>query len=496
MDIVQRLICVVLLLLAPMAHADTVPAAKYYEMQGGGSNQHKTSSPEATCQSYLANSTAWTYSSATPDAQYPSRPTFKCMGISKQVPTSPPAHVHTAQENYTCDGIGGVIRFKDGLPSPALYPMVCIDVPACPEGQSRLPNGACGKPPVTCTPGCNGVCGTEQPLTNRGTLACFNGCYYSLGDAWGLVVSNDNAGKPVKTWWTDVEDNTGVPCDAPEDEQPDGAEDAPEKQDLPDPCPECDCAKKGMTWGSYTTNGTTTVMCLKPGSPGGKPVDIAPKPTVKTETPAPTPENPNPEPTTTVTPSPVITITPGSGAGSQPTVTETKTNPDGSTTSTSEPQSNYCEKNPSAKVCKDAEKEEGKGTWGGGCGSWECEGDAANCAMSRKIHQDRCDDIEGMEQFADAAGRGQRILHGEEDEDVTAYLNREGDGNRTVNVGSLVSDSGPYSFGASCISDVQFSIGGHAVSVPFSKICPYLEMIGYFLLAASYLAALRIVGFI
>ncbi|GAB7564727.1 hypothetical protein LG202_27670 [Methylobacillus methanolivorans] len=363
-------------------------------------------------------------------------------------------------------------------------------VPACVPPAVRQPDGTCKAPPQ-CTPGCNGVCGTEQPLTGKGTMACFNGCYYGLGDAFGLVVSNGQ-----KTWWTDVEDNTGVPCDAPEDEQPDGAEDAPDPAETPSPCPECDCAKKGMTWGSYTTNGTTTVMCLKPGTPGGKPVDIAPKPTVKTETPAPTPENPNPEPTTTVTPSPVITITPGSGAGSQPTVTETTTNPDGSTTSTSEPQEAYCQKNPNAKVCKEADKEDKKGTWGGGCGSWECEGDAANCAMSRKIHQDRCDDIEGMEQFADAAGRGQRILHGEEDEDVTAYLNREGDGNRTINVGSLVSDSGPYSFGASCISDVQFSIGGHSVSVPFSKICPYLEMIGYFLLAAAYLAALRIVGFI
>jgi hypothetical protein len=366
----------------------------------------------------------------------------------------------------------------------------CINVPACVAPQVRQPDGSCAEPPK-CTPGCNGVCGTEQALTNRGTLACFNGCYYGLGDAWGIVISN---GK--KTWWTDVEDNTGVPCDAPEDEQPDGAEDAPDPAETPDPCPECECAKKGMTWGSYTTNGTTTVMCLKPGTPGGKPVDVAPKPTVKTETPAPTPDNPNPEPTTTVTPSPVITITPGSGAGSQPTVTETTTNPDGSTTSTSEPQESYCQKNPNAQLCKEADKENEKGSWGGGCGSWECEGDAANCAMARKIHQDRCDDIEGMQQFENAATQGQRLLHGESDEDVTAYLNREGDGNRTINVGSLVSDSGPYSFGASCISDVQFSIGGHSVSVPFSKICPYLEMIGYFLLAAAYLAALRIVGLI
>lgn len=472
MDIVQRLILAVLLLISSLAQAEDVLMT--FRLESGP----ESNSRETACTSYhhpVDGPYRWNDGT--------------CINISN------PNRWGTVIMTSTCPSTATFLNnFRFDEPNNRYA--TCRYPTTCPQGEIRLPSGTCSKPPVTCTPGCNGVCGTEQPLTGRGTIACFNGCYYSLGDAFGLVVSNDNNGKPQKTWWTDVEDNTGTPCDAPEDEQPDGADDAPDKPDLPDPCPECECAKKGMTWGSYTTNGTTTVMCLKPGSPGGKPVDIAPKPTVKTETPAPTPENPNPEPTTTTTPSPVITITPGSGAGSQPTVTETTTNPDGSTTSTSEPQSNYCEKNPNAKVCKDAEKEEGKGTWGGGCGAWECEGDAANCAMSRKIHQDRCDDIEGMEQFADAAGRGQRILHGEEDEDVTAYLNREGDGNRTVNVGSLVSDSGPYSFGASCISDVQFSIGGHSVSVPFSKICPYLEMIGYFLLAASYLAALRIVGFI
>ncbi|MFL9611422.1 virulence factor TspB C-terminal domain-related protein [Methylobacillus sp. Pita2] len=486
MDIVQRVIfgwlipalAYVLLfmfvgLMSNEAFADEYDAHKKYRINGVDRD-----TAEEICEFSLVSS-GYTYSRVV----HVSSTSAQCFGFYPPPNNQEFQYQYSAQAVYSCP-YGGELR-------TSRTPPYCFNPPACPEGQTRQPNGSCAAPPVQCEPGCNGVCGTEQALTNRGTLACFNGCYYGLGDAWGIVISN---GK--KTWWTDVEDNTGVPCDAPEDEQPDGAEDAPDPAETPDPCPECECAKKGMTWGSYTTNGTTTVMCLKPGTPGGKPVDVAPKPTVKTETPAPTPDNPNPEPTTTVTPSPVITITPGSGAGSQPTVTETTTNPDGSTTSTSEPQESYCQKNPNAQLCKEADKENEKGSWGGGCGSWECDGDAANCAMARKIHQDRCDDIEGMQQFENAATQGQRLLHGESDEDVTAYLNREGDGNRTINVGSLVSDSGPYSFGASCISDVQFSIGGHSVSVPFSKICPYLEMIGYFLLAAAYLAALRIVGLI
>ncbi|MDR5172279.1 hypothetical protein IHQ56_10655 [Methylobacillus flagellatus] len=491
MDIVQRVILAVLLMLPLLAHAadEQIPAPyKQWRLQSPSSwytGESRGSDPSALCTAYIS------------EYIQPGRPgagqspgdmiqlnhrEYMCRSRSS---TGSFSNVISVRMWVSCSGLSWVEQTPN-----ANSPVMCT-VPACTPPQVRQSDGSCAEPPK-CTPGCNGVCGTEQPLTARGTLACFSGCYYGLGDAWGFVISNGKDGNPVKTWWTDVEDNTGVPCDAPPDEQPDGAEEAPETPDLPDPCPECECARKGHSYG--TVNGTA--VCLKPGTPGSKPVEIAPKPGTTTTTPAPTPENPNPESTTTPNPSTVITITPGSGAGSQPTITETTTNPDGSTTSTSEQQDKYCEKNPNAKVCKDADKEDGKGKWGGGCGSWECEGDAANCAMARKIHQDRCDDLEGMEQFADAANQGQRLLHGESDEEVTAFLNREGDGNRTINVGSMVSESGNYQFAASCISDVQFSIGGHSVSVPISKVCPYFEMIGYFLLAAAYLAALRIVGII
>ena len=462
MDIVQRLVLVMLLLLSSSVQAEDV--LMKFSYQGVGPYESR----EEVCLAYM----------------HPSWGSYRWSNGSCV------NNMHSSQflaivMSSVCNG-----QFFNNYRFSAIDDRyaTCRYVNPCPEPQVRNPdNGACeAPPPPSCEPGCNGACGSYMPFTAKGSQSCINNCYYTLEGSFAVVTGN---GQTV--YWNDVGPNTGVSCTEPDDETP-GDDGDPPKADLPDPCPECECAKKKMSWGEV--NGA--IVCVKPGTPGSKPVETANPPTTKTETPAPTPENPNPDPVTTVTPSPVITITPGSGAGSQPTITETVTNPDGSTTSTNEPQESYCQKNPSAKLCKESDKEEGKGSWGGGCGSWECEGDAAQCAMARKIHQDRCDDLQGMEQFESAASKGQKLLHGESDEDVTAYLNREGDGNRTINVGSMVSESGNYQFAASCISDVQFSIGGHAITVPISKVCPYFEMIGYFLLAAAYLAALRIVGVI
>ena len=350
----------------------------------------------------------------------------------------------------------------------------CRYLTPCPEGQTRKADGSCSAPPPPeCEPGCNGACGSTKRFLNFRTRACIDQCIYKLGSGIGVATTDGN-------WYYshDVRDNTGVSC------TPDMDNSLPD----PQPCPECECAKQGKSWASM--NGTT--VCLNPGTPGSQPVTKQDPPETKTETPAPTPENPNPEPVTTETPAPIITIMPNPAGGS-PDITETVTNPDGSTTSTTQSQPSYCQKNPTASVCKQADEEAKKGSWSGSCGAFQCEGDAVNCAIARKIHQDRCDDLDDMQQFENAASLGKRLLSGEHEADVTAFLNGEGDSNKTINVGSLVSENGAYQFAAQCLSDIQFSIGGHAITVPISKVCPYFEMIGLFLLAAAYLAALRIV---
>lgn len=463
MDIVQRLICVVLLICAGSAVADEyTPTFKWR------SDTYSDYPDRDTYQEVLEDN----------------KSSLNKTGANYQLVSQTLTNAYTAAGNYQEPGSSRVFIRGASRVALCLYGGTltgsnaqnnhrCINAPACPEGQTRQSNGACTAPPVTCTPGCNGACGSYKTFKGLRTLACIDSCIYKLGAGISVTLSTGETSAGH-----DVRENTGATCE--------GVDDSPT---LPTPCPECECQKQGKSWG--TVNGL--VVCHSPGTPGSKPVTKQDPPQTKTETPAPTPENPNPEPVTTETPSPIITITPNPAGGS-PDITETTTNPDGSTSSTTQSQESYCQKNPTASVCKQAEEDKKKGSWSGSCGAFQCEGDAVNCAIARKIHQDRCDDLDELKQFAPAAEEGRRILMGEEDESVTGFLNRDAEHTRTINLANEIKESGDYQFAAQCFSDVQINIGSQSITVPFSKLCSYFEMIGYILLAASYLWALRIVG--
>ena len=360
----------------------------------------------------------------------------------------------------------------------------------CPDGQIRKDDGSCSVPPVVCQQGrvlLSGPFSDDDGDGRLQPLACIEGCYAHLTGG-GPPEMSCGMGESIGVCYYVL---PGDYIDQGESCSPD---DKPVKDPPADrpPCPACDCMQSGGSWGQI--NGVDA--CMPRGAPGTMPVQTKPAPTIKEDKPKPTPENPDPETTRTVTPSPVVTVTPNPKGG-EPTVKEETTNPDGSTTTKEMGMGKYCEEKPNSQTCKSTGSGAG-GTGGGGFqGSCEsgfiCTGDGVQCAIAKKIHQDRCDDLKGMEPFADVAEEGRKILTGETDQAVTDFLNRDGDNNRNINVGNLVSESGDYQFGASCISDLQFSIGGHSITVPFSSVCPYFEMIGFFLLAAAYLAALRIV---
>ncbi len=454
MDIVQRLIwaCVLMLSFIGSSHAyDGTMSCNGTGVSGA------RSSPAEWCSAYGA-------------AAYP--------GQNQYIWTP----LHISGSNYSCQRNGSnwsSFACSGSCPLGGTYNATtgkCDNPPACPQdGYIRnTTTGVCEPPPPPeCTPGCNGACGSYKTFKYLQSQACIDSCIYKLGAGLevALATGESSAGH-------DVRENTGQSCTA-----------ATETPTTPTPCPECECQKQGKSWG--TVNGL--VVCHSPGTPGSKPVTKQDPPQTKTETPAPTPENPNPEPVTTETPSPIITITPNPAGGS-PDITETTTNPDGSTSSTTQSQESYCQKNPTASVCKQADEDKKKGSWSGSCGAFQCEGDAVNCAIARKIHQDRCDDLDELKQFAPAAEEGRRILMGEEDESVTGFLNRDAEHTRTINLANEIKESGDYQFAAQCFSDVQINIGSQSITVPFSRLCSYFEMIGYILLAASYLWALRIVG--
>lgn len=173
------------------------------------------------------------------------------------------------------------------------------------------------------------------------------------------------------------------------------------------------------------------------------------------------------------------------------TTTETtkKTGPDGavteSTSTKTEPQSDYCTDNPKADVCKNDEAS----SWGGSCsGGFTCDGDAVQCAQAQAAYDMACavktDPNSGVVQAGNSAAGG-----GDRPSDHPA--------NNTDSVSFQLSsmlDSTPL-FGSAddCPVDVAISVSGKQIVLPFASLCSYLRLLGAAFMAACYLAAGMIV---
>ena len=61
---------------------------------------------------------------------------------------------------------------------------------------------------------------------------------------------------------------------------------------------------------------------------------------------------------------------------------------------------------------------------------------------------------------------------------------------QTINLGSAIDTTNPLASG--CLQDKSFTFMSTTLVIPFSNICPYLEMMGQIVLAFSLLMAARI----
>lgn len=212
-------------------------------------------------------------------------------------------------------------------------------------------------------------------------------------------------------------------------------------------------------------------------------------------------QNPNPVPpavvpgTTSATVtnpdnSTTTTTTTTNGDGSK-TTTVTNTMPGGgpSTTKTKEdpapspdPQDDYCKKNPDATLCK---KNESK--FGGGCGAFSCEGDAIQCAIAREQHTKNCilfTTTTPLSDLGNAAAAGT-------DSGVTDNPAKTSNRAAVAVDGTLNTSK---SIAAACIPDLTVQILAVSLTVPFSKLCPYMEIMGQIVIAFSLIAGGRIVS--
>lgn len=142
------------------------------------------------------------------------------------------------------------------------------------------------------------------------------------------------------------------------------------------------------------------------------------------------------------------------------TETTTVTGPNGDktdkTTTTSEPQSDYCTRNPRADVCKGTES-----SWGGSCESgFTCDGDAVQCAQARASYELRCKITET------------------DSEVIGKYNALKAEGLEGLHLPAMnITPPTPEAFGACPIQDVTIDLGFGPMPFPLSYVCPYLEVI-------------------
>lgn len=164
------------------------------------------------------------------------------------------------------------------------------------------------------------------------------------------------------------------------------------------------------------------------------------------------------------------------------TVTTTNgTGPDGVTTTSVQtqdiPKDDYCVKNPRSPLCITS-------SFSGSCeGSFQCEGDAVQCALAKELHSQNCRMNKQNSQSA--------LFDVESVRTGNQTLNLPG--NATVNISSASFDSSnALNAGPSCIASKSITVMGRSVVLPFNTVCPYLEQLGSLLLAVSFLLAVRI----
>lgn len=197
--------------------------------------------------------------------------------------------------------------------------------------------------------------------------------------------------------------------------------------------------------------------------------------------------------------------------GDKCVVTQTKTPVGGSTSTTSTTnvdRAQYCRSNPKTPVCNnvptggntggsgssgngssggggngngDGEGEEEKSSFGGSCSAgWTCEGDAIMCAVAREQHKQNCKLFDESKPDPDY----KKSVDGSDDKSAEALKSSA----TQVSVSQL--DQNGLGWGRSCPADVSFEVVGRSFSIPFSKVCPILNVMALAALGLTLLSCL------
>jgi len=180
--------------------------------------------------------------------------------------------------------------------------------------------------------------------------------------------------------------------------------------------------------------------------------------------------------TTTTTNTTQFKDSTGANVGTPQVTTSTVNKPAGQKTEMDD----FCSSHPNSIVCLQS-------TFGGACGSWNCSGDAAQCAAAKAINDVKC----ALTDTTSASTLGNQAAAGT-DPLASTFPNPAAP--TVTALGSSLDQSSWLS--SSCPADVTvtlpMSLG--AVTIPFSSLCSVLTSLGYAMVAIALIIAARTIG--
>lgn len=337
----------------------------------------------------------------------------------------------------------------------------CVDAPACPSGQSRDATGQCV---ASCPAAGTKTSSYGSNVFGQGSgtpsSLCLGGCGYDTGD---MCVAAGGA------WVCSVGKSAGRACTGS-----DAVGSLTDKPDPPGPTA-YDCLSRGQNYG--TVNGQ--VVCVAGGS-AAQPLAVKQQTTTTTNNPDGSATTATQIKTTTDNGSSVtVQVSGGVGSGAGQSGGQGAASGNGTT---DQSKSAFCEENPNSPLCK-------TGSVSGGVGCADapvCEGDAVQCALVMQDWRLRCaHDSTPQSELAESIFAGN---------DPAASQNPALPSNaETVDMVGRIDSSNPI--GGSCPQDRVFTVWRDAtVTLPFSQLCQYLDLMGRVVVAFAFVGAARIIG--
>lgn len=386
---------------------------------------------------------------------------------------------------------------------------------SCSAGYEKQPDGTCKKPTPNCpaagqpAPGGNTANGTSPTQTILNPQVCVGGCTYTYSSYWTGAKPGQSGGYPAQ--YTGLQ-STGNACD--------GSATPTASMPTP-PTPDNPCGQR-QYYG--TVNGQPKCVDYPTQTTGGT------TSTTTTDAPASSPAASSSSTTTTSTTCDGATCTtttvvvgggggvgggPGgngsaSGASASPCATgqvstgaQVNGGPGTCTTTTTQPQDEYCKEHPTAEQCGN------KSQWGGDCtAGFTCKGDAVVCAISQVQYKQYCEAQQLAHAQIGKAFFGNDPLGPADDAAAAAEMKAlnpqdktTGKGENDIDVGakwqaaiSDVSKKLTVFGGGSCPAGNTITFMGITVTVPYDIMCQFATVIRGFVTLAAAMVCLRIFG--